>query len=110
VFTEFCISLIPLLQYKKQQRKLQFCLKQTQEEFTAVLTIDQCQGQEADVVIISLVRKPTKFLNKNRLNVALSRVHKELYLLADKDALREASRWTDWGCNRLAEDLLEMAK
>lgn len=48
-----------------------------------VLTIDQCQGQEADAVILSLVRKPTKFLNRNRLNVALSRVRKRLYILVD---------------------------
>ena len=38
----------------------------------SVLTIDQCQGQEADAVILSLVQKPTRFLTKNRLNVALS--------------------------------------
>jgi superfamily I DNA and/or RNA helicase len=54
------------------------------KERVSVLTIDQCQGQEADVVILSLVRKPTRFLKKNRLNVALSRAREELYLLVDR--------------------------
>jgi superfamily I DNA and/or RNA helicase len=40
----------------------------------------QCQGQEADLVILSLVRKPTIFLNKNRMNVDLSRTRKELII------------------------------
>jgi superfamily I DNA and/or RNA helicase len=78
------------------------------KENISVLTIDQCQGQEADVVILSLVRKPTKFLNKNRLNVALSRVREELYLLVDKDQFRKASNESYWDCNLLARDLLSM--
>ena len=44
----------------------------------SVLTIDQCQGHESDAVILSLVRRPTRFLNLNRLNVA--RVRKRLYI------------------------------
>jgi superfamily I DNA and/or RNA helicase len=75
----------------------------------AVLTIDQCQGQEADHVLLSLVQKPTRFLNKNRLNVALSRVRKRLYLVADKHQLRVASRNSSWDCAPMAIDLLEMA-
>ena len=75
----------------------------------AVLTIDQCQGQEADVVILSMVRKPTRFLNKNRLNVAISRVRKKLYFLADRTLFREASRDRGWECQLFAQDLLWMA-
>jgi superfamily I DNA and/or RNA helicase len=73
------------------------------------LTIDQCQGQEADIVIISLVQKPTRFLNKNRLNVALSRVREKLYFLADRRQFLEASRNTNWDCSPLARDLLQLA-
>lgn len=63
-------------QYKKQQQKMELRFKREGlEEFVS------CQGQEADVVILSLVRKPTKFLNKNRLNVALSRTRKSYTLL-----------------------------
>ena len=72
----------------------------------SVLTIDQCQGQEADAVILSLVQKPTRFLNKNRLNVALSRVRKKLYVLVDTASLREACSNSKWDSALLAGDLL----
>ena len=75
-----------------------------------VLTIDQCQGQEADVVILSLVRKPTKFLNLNRLNVALSRVRQHLYVLVDKQKLREACHDSNWEARLLAGDLLDFGE
>jgi superfamily I DNA and/or RNA helicase len=57
-------------------------------------------------VILSLVRKPTRFLNINRLNVALSRVRKRLYVLTDFNDLRQACRDKDWECAQLAADLL----
>ncbi len=57
-----------------------------------VFSIDQCQGQEADLVILSLVQKPTSFLTKNRLNVALSRVRKHLYILVDVNELKSAAK------------------
>lgn len=100
-----------LLQYKKQQREIQFQFKKKgyDDESITILTIDQCQGQEADVVIISLVQKPTKFLTKNRFNVALSRVRKKLYLLTDRRRFLEASKNTDWECYLMARDLLDMA-
>ena len=79
------------------------------EEIVTILTFDQCQGQEADVVILSLVRKPTRFLDKNRMNVALSRVRKKLYFVADKDKFREKSSEASWECSQLAQDLLEIS-
>ena len=72
----------------------------------AVLTIDQCQGQEADAVILSLVQKPTRFLTKNRLNVALSRVRKKLFVLVDIRRLKEACQNNQWDSAPLAGDLL----
>lgn len=74
-----------------------------------VLTIDQCQGQEADTVILSLVQRPTRFLNKNRFNVALSRVRQNLYMLCDKKEFQQAARNSSWECNLLAKDLLQLA-
>mmetsp|Transcript_839 Transcript_839/g.1748 ORF Transcript_839/g.1748 Transcript_839/m.1748 type:complete len:110 (-) Transcript_839:129-458(-) len=71
-----------------------------------VLTIDQCQGQEADAVILSLVRRRTRFLTLNRLNVALSRVRKKLYVLTDFKDLRDACRDGKWESASLAGDLL----
>lgn len=72
-----------------------------------VLTIDQCQGQEADAVIFSTVQKPTRFLNKNRLNVALSRVRKKLFVLVDKRKLRDACSNNKWDAALLASELIQ---
>jgi superfamily I DNA and/or RNA helicase len=98
------------MQYKKQQRELQFQLKRKgyKEVDIAVLTIDQCQGCEADYVILSLVRKPTKFLDRHRFNVALSRVRHMLYLLTDREEFRRASEDSSWDCSSLAKDLLRL--
>ena len=96
-----------ICQYKNQQREFEFQLKrQNRASEIAVLTIDQCQGQEADAVILSLVRRPTRFLTLNRLNVALSRVRKRLYVLTDFKDLQQACRETKWESARLAADLL----
>jgi hypothetical protein len=81
-------------------------LRRTSYADVPILTIDQCQGQEADIVILSLVQKPTLFLNKNRLNVALSRVRRKLYLVADKSELEAATKNKGWDCRLLATDLL----
>lgn len=99
-------SVLIITPYKNQQREFQFQMKRINME-CPVLTIDQCQGQEADAVILSLVRKPTRFLNKNRLNVALSRVRKKLYVLVDRDSLRDACRNTKWETALMAADLLD---
>ena len=83
--------------------------KEPDKRHIDVLTIDQCQGQEADIVILSLVQKPTTFLNRNRLNVALSRVRKVFYLLVDRDQFQRASNAeSSWECKLLARDLLAM--
>ena len=74
----------------------------------AILTIDQCQGQEADFVLLSLVQKPTRFLDKHRFNVALSRVRKRLYMVTSCSRFREASENSDWDCSLLAKDLLAL--
>jgi superfamily I DNA and/or RNA helicase len=75
-----------------------------------VLTIDQCQGQEADAVVLSMVQKPTRFLNKNRLNVALSRVRKELYVLIDTNKLKEACNNRNWDAAPLANEMITYHK
>ena len=74
-----------------------------------MLTIDQCQGQEADLVFLSLTQRPTRFLNKNRFNVALSRVRQKLFLLCDKNDFQAAAKNSSWECNLLAKDLLQLA-
>lgn len=58
-----------------------------------VCTLDRCQGREADVVLISLVRsRASKFFEApNRWNVAVTRAREGMFLIGDIDAyLREA--------------------
>jgi superfamily I DNA and/or RNA helicase len=106
-----------IFQYKNQQREIQFQLRRqmdggrvtSKSGDIAVLTIDQCQGQEAELVILSLVRKPTRFLNKNRLNVAMSRTKKELIILCDRSKFHQASQDTSWECCYMAQDILRDA-
>ena len=51
---------------KNQQCEFEFQLKkQRGVSKISVLTIHQCQVQEADAVILSLVQRPTRFLNLN---------------------------------------------
>ena len=59
-------------------------------------------------MILSLVQKPTRFLNRQRLNVALSRVRQRLFLLVDRAAFRQACLDDQWECHRLANDLLHL--
>ena len=74
-----------------------------------MFTIDQCQGREADLVFLSLTRRPTLFLNKNRFNVALSRVRQKLFFLCDQNEFEAAAMDASWECNLLAKDLLHLA-
>ncbi len=100
-----------ILKYKNQQREFEYQIKRQNDRFglnidATVLTIDQCQGQEADAVILSFVQKPTRFLTINRLNVAQSRVCKKLYVLTDFDDFRSACRDKNWECAGLATDMI----
>ncbi len=58
------------------------------------LTMDSCQGKEADLVIISLVRsRASSFLNSpKRWNVALTRAKEELMIFGDIDAYLQEAR------------------
>ena len=94
-------------QYKNQQREFEFQLKKADMDHYPVLTIDQCQGQEADLVILSLVQKPTSFLTKNRLNVALSRVRKRLYILVDVKEFKSAAKNSRCGSSFIINDLID---
>jgi len=73
----------------------------------SVLTIDQCQGQEAEIVIFTLVQKPTRFLNKNRMNVAISRTREELIIVGDRLEFRKASEDLSWESAFIAKDIID---
>jgi AAA domain len=95
-------------QYKNQQHELEVQLRKNGHTHQPVRTIDQCQGQEADHVIWSLAQKPTRFLDKKRFNVAISRVRKKLYLVADKKEFQAACDNTNWESCWIAKDLLRL--
>lgn len=80
--------------YKAQVRQLQQAFKGVEEEFDgvepklSVNTIDSFQGQERDVIYISLVRSNDKgeigFLaDTRRMNVAMTRARKKLVIIGD---------------------------
>ena len=53
-------------------------------------TVDGGQGQEADVLIISMVKRfPSKFLDANRLCVMLSRGRRRLVMVGDRGSHAE---------------------
>lgn len=60
--------------------------------------------------MLSLVRKPTRFLTKNRLNVAMSRTRKVLYFICDKEDFRSKALEKKWECSSMALGILELAE
>ena len=65
-----------------------------------VATIDNFQGEEAKIVIISLVRSNAKrqcgFLKtSNRINVLLSRAKHGMYILGDSETCAHVKMWAD---------------
>jgi senataxin len=70
----------------------------TEEDSLRVLTVDQAQGSEADIVILSCVRSNLDssigFLsNANRMNVAISRVRQRLIIICDIGTLSSNANW-----------------
>lgn len=66
--------------------------KNTLKNFSRISTIDSFQGQEADTIIISLVRSNSDqeigFLaDYRRMNVALTRAKKQLFIIGDSATL-----------------------
>ncbi|KND86470.1 NFX1-type zinc finger-containing protein 1 [Tolypocladium ophioglossoides CBS 100239] len=65
-----------------------------------VATVDNFQGEEAKVIVISLVRSNPQnkcgFLsNSNRINVLLSRAQHGMYIIGNADTYNNVSMWAD---------------
>ncbi|KAK5674024.1 hypothetical protein LTS10_013215 [Elasticomyces elasticus] len=65
-----------------------------------VATIDNFQGEEAKVVVVSLVRSNAKnnpgFLKtSNRINVLLSRAKNGMYIIGNGDTMSQVEMWAD---------------
>jgi superfamily I DNA and/or RNA helicase len=60
-----------------------------------VMTIDKSQGNEADIVILSLVKSiPTSFLDPKRSNVMISRMKEQLIVLGHRQNCLKSSNPT----------------
>jgi superfamily I DNA and/or RNA helicase len=91
--------------YKEQIRILTQLLQDSPElmvyaDKIAVNTIDSFQGQERDVVYISLTRSNTEgeigFLNDiRRMNVAMTRARKKLVVIGDSSTLASSAFYAD---------------
>lgn len=84
-----------------------------------ILTVDQAQGSEADVVFLSCVRSNGKrtvgFLgNPNRMNVAVSRARERIVVVGDSSTLCANANWKALhdGCARFVDpvDLPTMSR
>ncbi|OAL74790.1 hypothetical protein A7D00_0384 [Trichophyton violaceum] len=80
---------------KRQQRSVE---KKNLSEFLRVATVDNFQGEESKIVIISLVRsnkeKKVGFLRTtNRINVLLSRAQHGMYLIGNADTYSNVPMW-----------------
>ena len=74
--------------------KREICNRGLEDHLTSgrlvLATVDGGQGQEADVLIISMVKRfPSKFLDANRLCVMLSRGRRRLVMVGDRGSHAE---------------------
>tara|TARA_Y100000389_G_scaffold203006_1_gene250074 strand:- start:7708 stop:10047 length:2340 start_codon:yes stop_codon:yes gene_type:complete len=80
-----CIIISP---YKSQCELFNNYLEKYKEfipSFTTVMTLDQCQGHEADYIFVSLVKQnPTSFLTPKRTCVLISRAKFQLVLFGNR--------------------------
>ena len=98
-------SVLVISTYKRQLKLLQeyaedACLPESSslERGLRLATVDQSQGSEADVVILSCVRSNDKGVlgfvsNRNRANVAISRARERLVILGNPSVLSGNSMW-----------------
>ncbi len=90
-------SVLVITPYREQEALLRKAIEREESLRTPaieVATLDRCQGREADLVIISLVReRASSFLDTpNRWNVALTRAREHLVIVGNVEAyLHEAS-------------------
>ncbi len=89
-----------LTPYRDQVREIKYLHKTRVGNTTAlddkVITVDGSQGQEAEIVVISMTNsKPTKFMDSHRLTVMLSRAKKGIVLICDVPALKAACVGSD---------------
>nr|XP_029730347.1 uncharacterized ATP-dependent helicase C29A10.10c-like [Aedes albopictus] len=97
---QFCdrhTSIAIITPYTRHKRECEKFLQAKKITQVSVLSIDSVQGQEYDVVVISLARvhRNRVFGQPQRLNVALTRARKCLVMCGNFADLREANVWSN---------------
>jgi superfamily I DNA and/or RNA helicase len=89
--------------YRQQVKKMEEVVKQKGESYNAIKinTVDAFQGQEKDIVYISLVRSNNNgdigFLKDyRRMNVAMTRAKKKLVIIGDSATLSNDKFYIDF--------------
>jgi hypothetical protein len=90
-------SIMLITPYRAQEALLRVSVERVAQRLGRsidVCTLDRCQGREADVVFISLVRnRATRFFDMpKRWNVALTRARQGLFVVGDIEAFRSEAR------------------
>ena len=86
-------SIMILSPYKNQVKLIKQKLGNIQN---VVYSIDQSQGKECDLTILSMTKNyPTSFINKERTVVALSRAKNKLIVLCNKQKILNTERIFD---------------
>lgn len=91
--------------YIKQVKEIRSLLTEAEFDLPKVATIEEVQGQEFDVVIISLVRSSEQllysekihsmgFITPQRLNVAISRAKCLLIIIGNPKMFKESPYWS----------------
>ncbi|CAK75643.1 unnamed protein product (macronuclear) [Paramecium tetraurelia] len=96
--------------YLRQAQLIQKNLIRNKLSKVKVQTVDNYQGEENDIVIISLVRNNSQkklgfILNNNRINVALSRARIGLYIFGNFDFIKKAAK-----SDSLWQKIIDMAQ
>ena len=88
-------KILILSPYKRQVAVIQGKIDKIGFANVDVTTVDKSQGNEADIVILSLVKsRPTSFLDKKRSNVMISRTKEKLIVLANRQHCLESPNST----------------
>ena len=104
----YLMELIPAATVDAQGSHMEEISEDENEQYVKIKTIDTYQGEENDIIILSLVRSNDKdeqgFLQfQNRVCVALSRARKGLYCFGNFELLYESKKSDIW--QKILDDL-----
>jgi superfamily I DNA and/or RNA helicase len=90
-------SITVITPYLGQRRLLKTVLREHASKDVRISTVDRFQGDEADVIVLSLVRtkKLTQFIRmRNRMIVACSRARFAMVVIGSVELLQQSEHWS----------------